>query len=148
MNVKHLQAFYRGKHLLVFIAFMLPNMLAFSQDLNISGKVSGGVNSIPLSGVTVRVKENQTATTTNEGGNFAITAPKGSTLVFTYVGYLPNEVVVNNNTNQNIHLEASSGGLDEVVVVGYGTRRKRDITSAISTINISDIGEAPSRGIT
>jgi TonB-linked SusC/RagA family outer membrane protein len=148
MKVKYLQTFFRGKQPLVFLAFMLLSTLAFSQNPNITGKVTGGTNNTPLSGVTVRVKENQTATTTKEDGTFAITAPKGSTLVFTYVGYTMKEVPVSSDTKLNIQLNSSAGGLDEVVVVGYGTKRRRDITSAISTVNMSDIGEAPSRGVT
>ena len=127
---------------------MVSGYFAFSQDFNITGKVSNSANNTPLSGVTVRVKEKQTATTTKEDGTFTITAPKGSTLVFTYVGYVLREVAVTNNANVNVQLSTSTGGLDEVVVVGYGTKRKRDITSAISTVNMSDIGEAPSRGVT
>ncbi|MGI8636426.1 MAG: SusC/RagA family TonB-linked outer membrane protein, partial [Segetibacter sp.] len=148
MEVKHLQTFYRCKQLLMFLAFILPGTLAISQDFNITGKVSNGASSTPLSGVTVRVKEKQTATTTKEDGTFTITAPKGSTLVFTHVGYALREVAVTNNAKVEIQLSASAGGLDEVVVVGYGTKRKRDITSAISTVNMADIGEAPSRGVT
>ncbi|HSU51296.1 MAG TPA: carboxypeptidase-like regulatory domain-containing protein, partial [Segetibacter sp.] len=145
MEVK---TFFRSKHLLAFLAFMVSGYFAFSQDFNITGKVSNSANNTPLSGVTVRVKEKQTATTTKEDGTFTITAPKGSTLVFTYVGYVLREVAVTNNANVNVQLSTSTGGLDEVVVVGYGTKRKRDITSAISTVNMSDIGEAPSRGVT
>jgi TonB-linked SusC/RagA family outer membrane protein len=148
MKVKRLQGFYKAQQLLMFLALTLSGPLAFSQDLNITGTVSAGTNSTPLSGVTVRVKERQTTTTTNEDGAFTITAPKGSTLVFTYVGYAMREVAVSNDTKINVQLNASAGGLDEVVVVGYGTKRKRDITSAISTVNMADIGEAPSRGVT
>jgi len=120
----------------------------FSQDLKISGKVIATTSNLPLSGVTVKVKDKRVATTTDAEGNFTISAPKGASLQFSYVGYLLNEVLIGNNANLEIKLDASNKGLDEVVVVGYGSKRKRDITSAVSTINMSDIGEAPSRGIT
>jgi len=127
---------------------MLLSTCVFSQDLKISGKVIATTSNLPLSGVTVKVKDKRVATTTDAEGNFTISAPKGASLQFSYVGYLLNEVLIGNNANLEIKLDASNKGLDEVVVVGYGSKRKRDITSAVSTINMSDIGEAPSRGIT
>jgi TonB-linked SusC/RagA family outer membrane protein len=132
----------------MLLSFMLLTTWAFSQDVKITGKVLASSNSTPLSGVTVRVKDKKTATTTNADGNFTINASRGATLQFSYVGYTINEVIVGGNTNIEVKLEGSNKGLDEVVVVGYGSKRKRDITSAVSTINIADIGDAPSRGVT
>ncbi|GEO07599.1 SusC/RagA family TonB-linked outer membrane protein [Segetibacter aerophilus] len=131
-----------------FLAFILVNNFAFAQNLDITGKVTTGTNATPLSGVTVSIKDKQIATTTNADGTFTLSAAKGSTLVFTHVGYTLKEVVLNSNTKLDVQLNTSAGGLDEVVVVGYGSKRKRDITAAISTVNMSDIGEAPSRGVT
>lgn len=148
MKKKHLLAFCQTKISWVCTFFMLLSTCVFSQDLKISGKVIATTSNLPLSGVTVKVKDKRVATTTDAEGNFTISAPKGASLQFSYVGYLLNEVLIGNNANLEIKLDASNKGLDEVVVVGYGSKRKRDITSAISTINMSDIGEAPSRGIT
>lgn len=132
----------------LFIAMLLLGSPGFSQDLRITGKVTDASKASPLSGVTIRVKDTQAATTTNADGNFTINARQGGTLVITYVGFISTEVAVSNSTNLDIKLEPANSGLDEVVVVGYGSKRKRDITSAISTINMADIGEQPSRGIT
>ena len=148
MKKKHLLAFCHTKISWVCTFFMLLSTCVFSQDLKISGKVIATTSNLPLSGVTVKVKDKRVATTTDAEGNFTISAPKGASLQFSYVGYLLNEVLIGNNANLEIKLDASNKGLDEVVVVGYGSKRKRDITSAVSTINMSDIGEAPSRGIT
>lgn len=153
MKKKHLQTFYRGRKFLLFLfLFLFLSLISsrsFSQDQKITGRVLASTNSTPLSGVTVHIKDRKTATITDSEGNFTINASKGANLVFTYVGYLPLETTVANNTNLEIKLEASNASLEEVIVpVGYGTRRKRDITSAVSTINLKDIGEAPSRGIT
>lgn len=148
MNEKNVQTSYGGRQILLLITLLLLNTLAFPQDLRITGKVTSGGNNTPLSGVTVKVKQNQTTTTTNDEGAFGINASRGTSLVFTYVGYTPAEVVVGSSAVINVRLEALDKGLDEVVVVGYGTRRRRDITSAVSTVNMSDIGEQPSRGIT
>lgn len=148
MKKKHLLAFCHTKVSWVCTFFMLLSTCVFSQDLKISGKVIATTSNLPLSGVTVKVKDKRVATTTDAEGNFTISAPKGASLQFSYVGYLLNEVLIGNNANLEIKLDASNKGLDEVVVVGYGSKRKRDITSAVSTINMSDIGEAPSRGIT
>lgn len=151
MKKKHLQAFYRGRKFLLFLFLFLSliSSRSFSQDQKITGRVLASTNGTPLSGVTVKIKDKKTATTTNADGSFTINAPKGANLQFSYVGYLLNEVTVGNNANLEVKMDASNEeGLDEVVVVGYGSRRKRDITSAVSTINMKDIGEAPSRGIT
>ncbi len=150
MKKKHLQAFYRGRKFLLFLFLFLSliSSRSFSQDQKITGRVLASTNGTPLSGVTVKIKDKKTATTTNADGSFTINAPKGASLQFSYVGYQLNEVTVGNNANLEVKLDASNQGLDEVVVVGYGSRRKRDITSAVSTINMKDIGEAPSRGIT
>jgi TonB-linked SusC/RagA family outer membrane protein len=150
MKKKHLQAFYRGRKFLLFLFlfFSLISSRSFSQDQKITGRVLASTNGTPLSGVTVKIKDQKTATTTNADGNFTINVPKGASLQFSYIGYQLNEVTVGNNANLEVKLDASNQGLDEVVVVGYGSRRKRDITSAVSTINMKDIGEAPSRGIT
>lgn len=148
MSKKNLPTFYGGMRLPMLLSFMLMATLAFSQEIKITGKVSG-TNGIPLSGVTVNVKNKRTTTTTNEQGIFDINASKGENLIFTYVGYLASEVMIGNNANLDINMQTSASTLEEIIVpVGYGSKRKRDITSAVSIINMADIGEAPSRGIT
>lgn len=149
MIKKCLQASSGGKQMAAFIAAMLLSAALFAQqNLTVSGKVVAASNGSALSGVTVTVKNTQNGTTTDEAGNFSITAPQGATLVFSSVGFQETEVTVNNSNSLTIRLIAAEKGLDEVVVVGYGSKRKRDITAAVSTIGIDEVGELPSRNVT
>jgi TonB-linked SusC/RagA family outer membrane protein len=97
----------------------------------------------PLSGVTVSVKGSTRATTTNDKGEFSLKVNENDILVFTYVGYKNQEVIVKNITSFNIKLEKDVAGLDQVVVVGYGTTTKKDLTGAVSTIAAADIQDIP-----
>lgn len=115
------------------LALLLGN-LVFAQ-VTVQGKVTDN-NSQPLAGVTVTVKENSTGTTTNSEGNFSISVPRQqSVLIFSYVGFPSQEVTVGDRSTVNISLAPTGGQLNEVVVTGYGTQRRREVTSAITTIN-------------
>lgn len=97
---------------------------------------------IALTGVTVRVKGTSIGTVTDVKGHFSISVPEeNDTLVFTYVGYITKEVAVSGQTTMTVRLESSSKALRDVVVVGYGTQKKEDITGAISSVTSEDIGK-------
>ncbi|WP_312696385.1 SusC/RagA family TonB-linked outer membrane protein [Sphingobacterium mizutaii] len=101
----------------------------------VTGTVSGPDG--PLAGVTVSVVGSSVKASTDESGKFSISAAVGSTLRFSYVGYESKEVTVAGNT-MNVSLQSSSDLLDEVVVVGYGTQKKGNLTGAVSTISVKD----------
>ncbi|WP_313190779.1 SusC/RagA family TonB-linked outer membrane protein [Sphingobacterium sp.] len=101
----------------------------------VTGTVSGPDG--PLAGVTVSVVGSSVKASTDESGKFSISAAVGSTLRFSYVGYESKEVTVAGNT-MNVTLQSSSDLLDEVVVVGYGTQKKGNLTGAVSTISVKD----------
>ncbi len=105
------------------------------QDLiKITGKVIDGTGE-SLIGVTVRVKDGDAGTVTDVDGNFTIQAsPPASTLVFTYVGFTTQEVKVNPSGIMNITMTGDDKLLDEVVVVGYGTQKKKDLTGGLSVV--------------
>lgn len=105
---------------------------------NIKGTVKDE-NGNPLAGVSVVVKGTQRGTSTNTDGSFTIDANAGDVLEFSIVGYKKTSVVVGANTNLNIQMEASVSGLNEVVVVGYGTQKKVNLTGAVTTINAKDL---------
>lgn len=89
----------------------------------------------PLIGVTVKIKGGSTGTVTNTEGRFELEAPENAMLVFSYVGYETKEVPVNGKSVVNVTLRKSASSLNEIVVVGYGTHKKGDLTGAISTVN-------------
>ncbi|MPR35244.1 TonB-dependent receptor [Salmonirosea aquatica] len=113
-------------------------------DFNVSGKVTDESGE-GLPGVSVVVKGTQRGTTTNQEGLYTVAAPDGQgTLVFSFVGYLSQEVAINNRAQINLSLSVDTKALNEVIVVGYGTQKKRDLTGAISSISSRDIAETPS----
>lgn len=143
----HLKRQYKGlkiSGLLYLIAmFCLPS-LCFSQS-KVSGTVKNN-NGIALADVTIMIKNTTKGTTTNSTGNFSLSASPKDVLVFSFTGYETQEIVVNSQTNLNIILENTNSSLDEVVVVGFGTQKKENLTGAVASINISK--EAESRPVT
>jgi TonB-linked SusC/RagA family outer membrane protein len=108
----------------------------------ITGIVTGE-NNQPLVGAAVKVKGSNVGTTTNEKGEFTITAADDAILVITYVGYSEKEVPVNGQTNLGIQLTVSQNQLEQVVVVGYGTQVKKNVTGAVSVVTAADMANRP-----
>ena len=92
-------------------------------------------------GVSIQVKGKAVGTVTNIDGNYRLVLPNNSdAIVVTYVGYVPQEILLKNNNWQRIVLKEDANMLDAVVVVGYGTVKKRDLTGAISTVKADEMG--------
>ena len=107
-------------------------------DIKLAGKVVDEKGE-GLPGVTVVVKGTTLGTTTGPDGSFSLQAPENSTLVFSYIGYARKEVAANKaGADLLVALAPDSKGLDEIVVVGYGTARKADVTGAVATISSKD----------
>ena len=100
-----------------------------------------------LRGVTVTIKGKTTTTSTNENGVFSISAAKGDSLLFTSVGYSDLIERVGNSGTINVMLRATSLNLNEVVVVGYGTQRKKDITGAVVNIKTANLPQTANTSI-
>lgn len=134
----------------VVMAFLLVvTHSGYSQSAGqITGRVLAAEDSEPLPGVSILVKGTTRGTVTNMDGDFAIQASSGETLTVSFIGFETTEVAVTGGqTNYEISMEASIGDLGEVVVVGYGSQRKADITSAVSVINMENIGEVPTTNV-
>ena len=100
----------------------------------ITGRVVDALNE-GMPGVNVQVKGTTSGTITNIDGDFSISVPNTkSVLVFTFIGYVKQEVAVGNQTKLNIQMKDDTQSLDEVVVVAYGTARKGDLTGALTTM--------------
>ena len=127
----------------VLATLTVPQQVAKTVDVTVSGKVTDEKGA-GLPGVSVIVKGSTQGTTTDGEGDFRISAPNtASILVFSFVGYQRQEVVIGNQSTISITLAPDDQTLSEVVVVGYGSQRRQDITSAVSVINMRDIGEQP-----
>lgn len=100
---------------------------------------------VGLPGVSILVKGTSKGTTTDQNGAFTVSVPEGrpAILVFSYVGYVTQEVEAGNRSQVNVSLAIDAKALDEVVVVGYGTQQKEDVTGAISTISAKELKDAP-----
>jgi hypothetical protein len=130
---------------LVFQALFLP---VLAQDIVVTGKVNAKTGE-PLTGATVAIKGTSTATTTDDGGSFSIRVPNRNVLlVVSYVGMSSKEVSIPESGNVIVQMEdVGAAGLDEVVVVGYGTQNKRVVTGAISSVKAKDLENVPSNRI-
>ena len=121
--------------------FVLSAAAAFAQSNVVSGKVVDETNQ-PLPGATITVKGTQKSTGTDANGNFRLTGvPNGTvTLQISFVGYLTIDKIVNvtGNVTANVQLSPNAKGLNEVVVIGYGTARKKDLTGSITNITSKD----------
>ena len=110
------------------------NMLS-KADIPVKGKITDQKTGEALIGVSVKVKGTNIGVSTDVNGNYSLNAPENGLLVITYIGYEVIEVLVNNRGTINISLAGSNTSLSEVIVVGYGTQRKGDLTGAISSIS-------------
>jgi len=127
---------------LLLVALMQAGLLT-AQTLNVGGLVVDKKTGDPLIGATVIQKGTSNGTVTDLDGKFAFSMPKGSTLTISYVGYLSQEMVINDNNHLRILLVSNVENLDEVVVVGYGTARKRDLTGSIVSIKGESLKTTP-----
>lgn len=122
--------------LLVSFSLLMLSATAFAQNA-ITGKVTDAKDGSPLSGVTVTIKGTRTATQTGPDGSYRISAPEGSTLVFTSIGFANQEMAATGGT-ADVRLVQTNQQLTEVVVVAYGTRRKTDLTGAVTAVSAKD----------
>lgn len=124
--------------LLLFLSFPV---LSFGQN-KVSGTVTDNLSN-PLSNVSVIVKGSTRGTTTNASGFFSINAAVNETLVFSFTGYATREVVITGQGELSISLESSINALNEVVVVGYGTQKKVNLTGAVGTVTSERLENRP-----
>ncbi len=117
--------------------FCMLSLNAMAQN-KVTGKVTDGNGEI-LIGVAVSVKGTTIGTTTDVNGNFSINTEPNATLVFTYIGFLPQSISVKGKSTINLKLVSDQKSLDEVIVTGYGTQKKESITGAISGVTAKDI---------
>ena len=125
----------------LFLIGLLCSMQILLAQTTVTGKVNDARDGSPLPGVTVSVKNTNVAATTAADGSFSIIAPENSTLIFSYVGYQNIERAT--ASSMNISLAQGTNSLTEVIVTGYGTKIKRDITSSISKISNRDFQNLP-----
>ncbi len=125
------------KYLFVLILFAMSPAWTFAQNVTIKGTVTDHEG--PVIGATVKVKGSTTGAITDLDGNYTIQAPKGSTIEFSYIGYLTKEVKVANQTTIDVTLSQDAEQLSEVVVVGYGQMKRSDLTGSVVSVGSKSI---------
>lgn len=139
---------YLSKVKIRFIGFLLVTLCisitSFGQTQTITGVVTSLPDNEPVPGALVSVKGTQKGTVTDIDGSFSIQAAPGETLVFSFVGFVAKEVaVVAGQSTVNVSLEYSTSDLSEVVVVGYGSQIKREVTGAIQSVSEAELADLP-----
>ena len=123
------------------VVLLLLNALfaitAYAQEINVKGNIIDDEN-FPVIGATILVKGTTNGTTSDFDGNFSIRTEKNSVLSISYIGYESQEIIVNSETI-NIQLKSASEMLEEMIVVGYGTMKKSDMTGAISSVDVGEL---------
>ena len=133
------------KHKALLLLLLISHSLLWAQTRQLTGKVTDQTTGESLPGVTVAVKGTSVQTSTNNAGDYTIQIPDRNNvvLVLTSVGYTSREVSVGSNSNLNIVLAEEATTLNDVVVIGYQTVRRRDLTGSVSSINASQLKDVP-----
>ena len=137
-------SFIKLLRLFVLPGFLLFSQSGYAQDKVITGKVTDAKDGSALAGVTVSAKGTKEATQTIADGSFRISvSPSVNTLIFTSVGYATQEVSIAGKTSVEVSLVITNVLINEVVVTGYGTSRRKDLTGSIATITAKDFVKGP-----
>lgn len=134
------RSYYYKNHCL-FLVIFLVGQVVLAQN-NVTGTVND-VNSIPIPGVSILEKGTTNGVVSDFDGNYSITVNDNATLVFSYLGYLTQEIVVSDKEVINVTLEENIESLTEVVVIGYGSQLKEEISGSVSSINSEELRDIP-----
>lgn len=130
----------------LFLAFLSVSITSWSQEIQVSGVVSDD-NGLPLPGVNVIEEDVPNGTITDMNGAYTISVDADAVLIFSFVGYETLERAVDGETSINVQLEPDVGSLDEVIVVGYGTQRKRDLSGSVSVVDVEETQKVMSNSL-
>jgi len=128
------------KRVLLFMSLIILGFKGHGQNLKVNGTVLSEESGQPIPGVSIVIKGSSIGTSTDFDGLYTINVAKGETLVFSYLGMEEIEIIVNTASN-NVLMKESVTGLDEIVVVGYGTVKKRELTGAIASVKAKDLNK-------
>ncbi|SEM12106.1 TonB-linked outer membrane protein, SusC/RagA family [Chitinophaga rupis] len=133
----------KRKFIYYAIACMLLSINAMAQ-LKVSGRVTNASDKTPLPNVTIQIKGTSNGTITSESGTFTIQVPDASSvLIFSFTGFTSKEVTVGNQTNISVALEESASQLNDIVVIGYGSAKKSDLTGSVASVKAEQLMDRP-----
>jgi hypothetical protein len=130
---------------ILFLVFILACSLPVlaQPGFKVTGKITQASGE-PLAGATINEKGRSTSTSTDNEGNYSLTVSnQNATLVVSYVGYATREIKLNGQALLNLSLQPSNDNLNEVVVIGYGTTRRKDLTGAVSSVSGKQLAAVP-----
>ena len=133
----------RKVQFLLFLFLCLTSIPLAAQNIEVKGMVTEAATNEPLPGVTVRVKGKDAGTVTSMDGKFTVKVNKGDILVFSTIGMKSIERTISSNAPINVSMEEDNVALEQVVVIGYGTVKKRDLTGAVASVKSEDITMNP-----
>ena len=129
---------------MLLLCFLFSSGILLSQEVTITGTVTSAEDSMALPGVNVLVKGTTRGASTDFDGNYSINASPGETLEFSYLGFRTASVSVADQTTIDVTMQVDVGSLDEVVVIGFGTQKRSDLTGAVSSIKSEELLKQPS----
>jgi TonB-linked SusC/RagA family outer membrane protein len=145
-STKKIQDFMNGAGrwiMMAVLALSFTNLSVQAQSNQITGKVVSNENETSLVGVTVKVKGSNASAITGADGSFTIKAAPNATLIFSSIGFSTQELALNNRTAVTIRMVTDAQGLQQVVVVGYGTVKRKDLTGSVASVSADQIEKTP-----
>src|SRR5690349_2433301 len=131
-------------HSCVAVMLMLYSTVALAQDRTVTGRVTSTEDGTAIPGVNVLLKGTSTGTSTDADGNYSLSVPSsGGSLIFSFIGLQSQEIVIGDRNTVDISLALDATQLSEVVVVGYGTQSKRDLSGSIASVKGEQISSMP-----
>jgi TonB-linked SusC/RagA family outer membrane protein len=137
----------RNHFYLLIVAFLFCSLSVHSQNKTVSGKITNADDGSVLAGATITEKGTQRGTSSDEKGEFTLSVPENGILVISNVGFISQEIPVSGRTVINVSLKVDNGNQNEVVVVGYKTVTRRDLSGAVSSVNMKDLKDIPTASL-
>jgi len=139
--MKHI--YLAWKHLLVLVFFLSAISSVHAQSRTVSGTVTSGEDGTPIPGVNIIIKNTTIGTVTDGNGTYSISVSDDAILIFTSIGYSSQEIPVSGRSTIDLALAPDVTSLEEIVVVGYGSQLKKEITGAVQTVTAKDLKDIP-----
>src|SRR6185312_14104319 len=132
----------KGRTLCLLLCCMVSSLVVTAQTRH-TGKVIGSDDKLPVVGASVRIKGTNTGVVTDINGDFALNVSPGNVLVVSYIGYITQEVTVQGNQSITVTLNPANSTLNEVVVVGYTSQQKKDISGSVAVVDMASAKTIP-----
>ena len=124
---------------LLYILFLCTVTTIYAQQTQISGTVISSEDEFPIAGANILIQGKNAGTTTDFDGNYELSVEAGDSIIISYIGFVSKTILIDDQTNINVTLAPDNELLDEIVVIGYGTQRKKEVTGAVSVVDAKAI---------